>query len=153
MTYRLLWMSFRMLKKSGLPTRTKSRGSTRSWTTSWVAMRTVSLMWTPCVWRTGKCPGPGCGRRVLALHLPAGWELFAALFTFDKIALQWKESPNSKAMILMSPISCKSTKRTNKCLQATYVQSFPAFSGWVRRVWNSESCLLLLSRRQKRIRK
>lgn len=29
-----------------------------------------------------------CGHRVLALHLPAGWQLFAALFTFDKIALQ-----------------------------------------------------------------
>lgn len=38
--------------------------------------------------QVAKWHGEQASGRMLALHRPTGWELFAALFTFEKIALQ-----------------------------------------------------------------
>lgn len=121
-----------MLKKSGLRTRTKSRlNQELNHILSGHENRIIDVG-RLVYGEQASAQALACGHRSAGPPLACRLELFAALFTFDKIALQWKESPNSKAMILMSPISCNSKKRTTKCLQATYVQSFPAFSGWVK---------------------
>ena len=109
----------------------------------------------PYVWRTGKWPVPGLhSGRMLALHLPAAWELFAALFTFKKIALQWKESLNPKTVILMSHVSCRSKKRRTTCLHA-YIHALfpPALPGWVRRVGNQWKLLIIAIKRTEKNKK
>lgn len=70
--------------------------------------------------------GPACAwsQYWLALPGPAGGQLFAALFTFEKNCLMMKGKSQPPETILMSHIHCKSQKRSTTHVHACMHTSF-----------------------------